>query len=99
MNKLIRRPVSLLSLACVAALAGCAAPGTPTAGDAPTSAGGTTEMGAPGTIKATPRGPGAGESGGAAGAGAAGTGAGGTGGTGGGGTGGGGTGGGSGTTR
>ncbi len=68
MNKSISRPVSLLSLAFVAALAaGCAAPGTPTAGDAPAPAGGTTEMGAPGTVKATPRGPGAGESGGATG--------------------------------
>lgn len=86
MNKSIRRPVSLLSLAFVAALAaGCAAPGTPTAGDAPTSAGGTTEMGAPGTVKATPRGPGAGESGGTTG-GAATGGAGGAGGTGGSGT-------------
>ena len=64
MTKSIR---NLLSLAFVAALAaGCAAPGTPTAGDAPVPAGGTTEMGAPGTIKATPRGPGAGESGGGA---------------------------------
>lgn len=83
MNKLIRRPVSLLSLAFAAALAaGCAAPGTPTAGDAPAPAGGTTEMGAPGTVKATPRGPGAGESGGATGGGAATGGAGGTGGSG-----------------
>jgi hypothetical protein len=64
MNKLIRRPVSLLSLAFVAALAGCAAPGTPTAGDAPTPAGGTNEMGAPGTTRVTPRGPSAAEPGG-----------------------------------
>lgn len=103
MNKSISRPKSLLSLAFVAALAaGCAAPGTPTAGDAPSD---TTEMGAPGTMRSTTRGPSASEPGaGATGVGgAAGTGAGGTG-TGGAGTGTGGTGttggtGGAGTTR